>query len=186
MVKAQAGGDAGGAARPGGGAGGARGGRVEGSAGGPRRPEHHLTPDEVDAWLAGSPVTGITFHRTTPEAAEGITEHGVDIERSRVGAYGLGFYTATQPVGVGATLELAVKLRNPLVGPEAEVADFLDGVVLRRFPRSSGIGRVEAAGIREELLAMGYDGLIVGDAGGDGIDYVIALDGETVKVVVRP
>ncbi len=38
--------------------------------------------------------------------------------------------------------------------------------------------------IRDELLRAGYDGIIVRDGGGDGIDYVIAIDNATVKVVV--
>jgi hypothetical protein len=34
-------------------------------------------------------------------------------------------------------------------------------------------------------MAAGYDGLVVGDAGGDGIDYVIALDAKSVRIVVE-
>ena len=39
--------------------------------------------------------------------------------------------------------------------------------------------------LRRELLRSGYDGLIVGDAGGDGIDYVIAIVDESVRIVVE-
>jgi hypothetical protein len=31
---------------------------------------------------------------------------------------------------------------------------------------------------------LGYDGIVVRDAGGDGIDYVIAVEADAVKVVV--
>ena len=41
------------------------------------------------------------------------------------------------------------------------------------------------AEIRRTLLREGYDGIIVRDAGGDGLDYVIALDGRSVKLL-RP
>lgn len=39
--------------------------------------------------------------------------------------------------------------------------------------------------MRLELLSLGYDGIVIRDGGGDGVDYVIALDAATVKVVVE-
>jgi hypothetical protein len=39
--------------------------------------------------------------------------------------------------------------------------------------------------IRRELLAGGYDGLVVYDGGGDGVDYVIALVEGIVRVVTE-
>ncbi len=41
-----------------------------------------------------------------------------------------------------------------------------------------------AAAIRRELLGRGYDAMIITDAVGDGVDYVIALDSVTVKAVL--
>ena len=41
-----------------------------------------------------------------------------------------------------------------------------------------------AAAIRLELMRLGYDGIVVVDGGGDGVDYVIALVSEAVRVVV--
>ena len=38
--------------------------------------------------------------------------------------------------------------------------------------------------MRLELLRLGYDGIVIHDGGGDGIDYAVAIDEATVKVVV--
>lgn len=155
--------------------------------GGRRRPEHIITPDEVDAWLADSVVKVVTYHRTTDEAATDIIEYGVDLERSRTGAYGQGFYTATSPEAFRgpAQVALAVKTRRPLIGTVEDVGGVVDDIVKSLRPRETGMTRIAAEVTRMELLRLGYDGIIVWDAGGDGIDYIVAIDSESVKVVLR-
>ncbi|MBI4492486.1 MAG: hypothetical protein HY690_06805 [Chloroflexi bacterium] len=153
---------------------------------GRRYPSHLISPDEVKDWLADSVNKRITFHRTARLAAEEIIKHGVDISRSRIGAYGQGFYTTTDPEGLpGDTiLEVTIRLLKPLVGDSEAVGSLADEVALRVSGRSA-ITRPTAHLIRQELLNRGYDGMIIRDAGGDGIDFVVALLGETVKVVER-
>ena len=151
-------------------------------------PAHLITSDQVDAWLADSVNRQLTYHRTSAEAAGNILRQRVDVSRGVIGAYGQGFYTATRADSVHGAVELAlaVRLRRPLQGPVDEVAGVVDA--LARLVTGSPTPRITpevTAGVRRELLDLGYDGLIVWDAGGDGIDYVIALQAETVKVVQR-
>jgi hypothetical protein len=150
-------------------------------------PSHIIRLDEVDAWLADSVNKVVTYHRTTDEAAQEILERGVDISRSRIAAYGQGFYTTTMaPSDLRrgeAEVQVAVRLHQPVVGELEEVADFVDQFARDARQRPAPITPPVAARIRQELVRLGYDGLIVRDAGGDAIDYVIALDASSVKVL---
>jgi hypothetical protein len=125
------------------------------------------------------------YHRTSAEAAARIRRLGVDPERSRVGSFGCGFYTATveeeeyDPNGV----TVAIRLMNPLTGRFADVEEAIDRIAVQLNPPGGQISPSIAAAIRRELLQLGYDGIIVPDGGGDGVDWVIALTGATVKVV---
>jgi hypothetical protein len=152
------------------------------------RPKHIITTDEVGAWLSDSVVKRVTFHRTSPEAARRIMAEGIDPEASEQGAYGQGFYTATETEEFYGLVELAVaiKTRNPLVGSMAEIEPIIDAMGRRLRPRSMGrMTRDVAAAVRQELINLKYDGLVIFDAGGDGVDYVVAILGETTKVVMH-
>jgi hypothetical protein len=70
-----------------------------------------------------------------------------------------------------------------LVGDLEEIGGLADAVVMAAAGRLMGLTTRLAAVIRLEFLRQGYDAMIVRDAGGDGIDYVIALDGSIVRVV---
>ena len=132
----------------------------------PPRPPHIITPEEVDAWLADSVNQQVTYHRTTRLAAQDILDHGVDVSRSRIGAYGQGFYTATDPEAFpGDTLVgVAIRTRRPLVGDEPDIADESDELG-RRFAPGGHITPAVAASIRQELLRLGYDAIT-----GAGVD----------------
>jgi hypothetical protein len=149
------------------------------------RPPHLISPDDVASWLAGSSVLGITFHRTSREAASRICRRGVDPERSRVGAFGAGFYTATiDEAEYGpARVVVAIRLLTPLTGTFDEVEEIVDRIARSLNPPRGEITARVAAQIRRELLGLGYDGIIVPDGGGDGVDWIIALTREAVKVV---
>jgi hypothetical protein len=149
------------------------------------RPDHVIAPNEVSSWLADSAVRTVTYHCTSWQAAERIRERGVDPERSRVGSFGQGFYTATvREEEFGSTcLTEAVRLQTPLFGSFAEVEQIVDAIAARLNPLTGRISVAIAAGIRRELLRLGDDGIIVPDGGGDGIDWVIALRADAVKVV---
>ncbi len=102
-----------------------------------------------------------------------------------MGSFGSGFYTATteeeeyRPAGV----VVAIRLLNPLTGRLEDVEEVIDRIAARLNPPHGQISTLVAAGIRRELLRLGYDGIIVPDGGGDGVDWVFALIGNTVKVL---
>jgi hypothetical protein len=149
------------------------------------RPPHLISPEDVADWLAGSSVLGATFHRTSREAADRIRRLGADPERSRVGSFGSGFYTATfEEEEYGPALVIvAIRLLMPLTGAFDDVEEIVDHIARRLNPPRGEITTRVAAQIRRELLRLGYDGIIVPDGGGDGVDWVIALTGDAVKVV---
>jgi hypothetical protein len=149
------------------------------------RPPYLIAPDEVASWLADSVNHRVTFHRTIAQAAEEIRRRGVDISRSRIGAYGQGFYSATEPDAFfgDVVLPVAIRLVSPLVGDLVSVGDIVDSITDRLAPLSRRITPPIAAALRRELLMLGYDGIVVLDGGGDGVDYVVALSGQSVRVI---
>jgi hypothetical protein len=151
------------------------------------RPPHVIHPDEVDAWLADSVNKRVTYHRTLRADAQDILERGVDIAMSRRGAYGQGFYSATDPKDFpgDATLSVAIRLRRPLVGAIEAIGAEIDAIAHTLPGPGGGLTPRRAVGVRQELLRRGHDGMIVRDAEGDGVDYVVALLAEAVKVVQR-
>ncbi|MFN8633330.1 MAG: hypothetical protein U0893_05695 [Chloroflexota bacterium] len=149
------------------------------------RPPHLISPDAVADWLAGSAVLAVTYHRTSRESAERIRRTGVVPARSRVGTFGAGFYTASveeEEYGP-ATLVVAIRLVSPLSGDLDDVEAIIDRIAARLNPPRGEITEAVAQAIRLELLNLGYDGIIVRDGGGDGVDWVVALTGASVKVV---
>jgi hypothetical protein len=150
------------------------------------RPPHLIAPDEVAEWLADSVNGRVTYHRTSIDGAREIMWRGVDVARSRIGAYGQGFYTATDADAFfgEALVSVAVRLVTPLVGDVPSVSDVVDAIVNRLAPLSRRITPEIAASIRRELISLGYDGIVVIDGGGDDVDYVVAFKGESVRVIV--
>jgi len=152
-----------------------------------RRPPHVIAPDEVDTWLADSAVRTVTYHNTDRMAAASIVRDGPKVERSRIGSYGQGFYTATVPDPFHGEIELtlALRLRTPLIGHALDLDTLLDRLALRLSPENPAITPLLARRIRREFLSEGYVGIVAYDAGGDGIDYAIALVNDTIRVVVE-
>ena len=142
---------------------------------------------EVDAWLAASAVRVLTYHNTDHRSAQHIAAHGVDIARCRVGTYGQGFYTATQPDPFFGEVELtvAVRLVAPLRGNDDYVGQFIDRIAEQHAAPGGRLTPEVGRSVRRELLRLGYDGIVVENVDGEGIDYVIALEERAVKVV-RP
>ena len=151
------------------------------------RPPHLIDPDEVADWLLDSVNGRVTYHRTSEHAARDVVRRGVDISRSRIGSYGQGFYTATETDLFYGPVELAVAIRltQPLQGDHSFVEATIDEIVQRLQPGARDLSPELSAGVRRELMRLGYDGIMIVDAGGDGIDYVVAFDEHTVKVL-RP
>lgn len=130
---------------------------------------HLIRLRDVAEWLADSVVKGVTLHRTTEQAAARIRDLGVEIEASRISSFGPGFYTATW-----------TDLPEGLV----DVAAVIDDLARIVSPRDPSITPEVAAGIRQHLLELGYDGVVVRDGGGDGVDYVVAILESSVRVVI--
>ena len=149
------------------------------------RPRHLILPDEVDAWLADSAVRVVTYHNTDRVSADAILRDGPRVELSRTGSYGQGFYTSTVPDPFFGEVQIAVavRLRRPLTMHFDEMDQLMRRLVLRLSPLDPRLTLLQSRRIRRELLAEGYDGIIVRDAGGDGVDYVIALVDTVVRVV---
>jgi hypothetical protein len=151
------------------------------------RPPHIISPEDVDAWLADSAVRVVTYHNTDRRSADAILRDGVQIERSWNGSFGRGFYTTTvpDPFYGEIAMTVAVRLLHPLHGDEDRVGDVVAMISRRVGDRTGRLSPPVAAAVRQELLSLGYDGIVVVDGGGDGVDYVIALEARAVKVVRR-
>src|SRR6185436_264693 len=117
--------------------------------------------------------------------ARAIVERGVDMGQSRIGAYGQGFYTSTtpEPFYGPAEIVVAVRLLTPLVGHLDDIEEHIDEMVDRLSLGDHRMTPELARRIRRALLDAGYDGLVIHDGGGDGVDYVIAIADGTVRVV---
>ncbi len=153
---------------------------------GSRRPSHLIQRHEVAIWLADSVVKVVTYHNTTPQTAPLIRRYGVNIEASRIGTFGQGFYTTTvpDPFFGDVTVPVAIRLRDPLIGHLDDIAVTMEQLVRRMNPIDGRLTPPVGRLIRREFLDAGYDGLVVHDAGGDGVDYVISIVNEAVRVVV--
>lgn len=139
---------------------------------------HTIPASGVADFLKGSKNTSVTYHATDAKSAAAIKAGGVDITRNKTASLGQGFYTAAQPIGGragGATVKVAVRTENPLIGNSTQVQRRFNDVT--KGARSAG----EA---RQRMLSAGYDGVIVRHPQGRGsADWVVAFKRENVKVV---
>lgn len=151
-------------------------------------PPHAIRRADVATWLRDSVVKDVTYHRTTVAAARAIRNSGVRIDASRIGTFGQGFYTATSTDAFFGDDELAmaVRLRRPLVGHADDIGNQVDALAARLRPSDPRITWDLAVRIRRELVVLGYDGIVAHHAGGDGIDFVIALIDGVARVVIDP
>src|SRR5436190_20555679 len=137
------------------------------------RPTHLILADEVDGWLADSVNKVVTYHRTTRWAAHDIILHGADITRSHIGSFGQGFYTATRSDVFFGEVEIvvAIRLRRPLVGHLDDIDEQMDDLLAWLGAPQRRMTPSVAAAVRQELLRLGYDGIVIQDAGGVGVDF---------------
>jgi hypothetical protein len=147
---------------------------------------HLIRRRDVADWLSDSVVQVVTLHRTTEDAAAAIRECGPDLDAARISSFGQGFHTALWPDPPQGQVDMpiAIRTRYPLVGSLDEVAAVIDDIARLVSPRDPRITPEVAAQIRLHLLDLGYDGIVVRDGGGDGIDYVVAIVDGGAKVVI--
>jgi hypothetical protein len=152
----------------------------------PENRPHLIHRRDVADWLADSIVRDVTLHRTSEQAAADILENGVELAASRIASFGQGFYTSSSPDPLlgPAEVAVAIRTRRPLVGTLDEVAAVIDDIARLVSPRDPRITPAVAAEIRRHLLELGYDGIVVWDGGGDGVDYVVAIVGGSARVVI--
>lgn len=148
--------------------------------------EHLITANEVSDWLAGSAVARVAYHRTTALSARSIQVRGVNLARCRTGAYGQGFYSSTEvdEYHGDTTVTVAIRLTRPVVGHMDEVVRLIDDIIYAAYGRMRSLTPEVAMEIRRRLIRLGYDGLVINDAGGDGIDDVVALHPHSVRIVI--
>ena len=142
---------------------------------GASRPSHLIRRREVAVWLAGSAVTHIMTHWTTPGNALRIRELGVRIQATSPDSkWGWGFYTSTRPLPEygEAGVRVAIRLRNPLV---------VHDQIMAQEEIDEMLARSGSEDVRAVLLAAGYDGVIVHWESGEL--WAVAFDDEQVKVI---
>lgn len=143
----------------------------------PPWPEHVITLEQVQGWLAGSAVQEITIHRTDAESAQSIREHGFLLEQaSPTTGWGRAFYSGSRsdPQYGPVEVRVAVRLVRPLV-----IADAIRDVeVIEELVTRAGTDDIRVA-----VLAAGYDGVVVQYGLGDY--WVVAYYPDQVKVVVE-
>jgi hypothetical protein len=147
---------------------------------------HQIRRRDVAAWLAGSAIQAVTYHRTSHASAFDIRNRGVDLTRSQMASFGEGFYTATtsDPLRGPAEVVVAIRTLRPLIGTPDDVGAMIDGLARLASPRDPSITPEVAAEIRRHLIDLGYDGIIVEDADDAGVDYVVAIAEGSVRVVI--
>lgn len=130
---------------------------------------HLIRRSDVPAFLADSAWPHTAFHgNTNARTYEGIVEEGARVDKNKRSAFGKGFYNALEPGGWGDDVhEVAIRARRPFVTASAS-----------GLPSSNG-------GIRDTLLARGYDSIIVKRGRENWGDWIIALRDEDVKIVVE-
>jgi hypothetical protein len=140
-------------------------------------PSHFIAPHEVAAWLVGSVVQVVTYHRTTAAHAAVILSRGVRIERSNPEAtWGQGFYSAIKPDSAygEASLTVAVRLTHPWI-----VRDTIRAVEeLELLMEKHGVQDRRSA-----LLREGYNGVVV-YFGPEDL-WAVAFHNEQVRIVLE-
>jgi hypothetical protein len=147
-----------------------------------RRNSHLIRPGDVAEFLRGSVLTAPTFHCTSLEWREEIVARGVDLWRNRTAIFGRGFYLSSQPIeryGPGV-VRAAVKLQHPLVVPLDEFPDLV---------QNWGVAFDDPDAIRQEVLARGFDGIIVKGAdfnrANQEVDIIVVIDIRTIRIIAE-
>jgi hypothetical protein len=79
---------------------------------------------------------------------------------------------------------VALRASRPLMGDINEIGEIVDTAAEQVGSPGGRVTPTIAAAIRSEFLRLGHDSIVVQDAGGDGIDYVVALQASCVKVII--
>src|SRR5438552_8808721 len=110
---------------------------------------HQIRAADVAKFLKGSVLTAPVFHCTSLESRAEIVERGADVLRNQTAIFGRGFYLSSQPIeryGPGV-VQVAVKLRNPLVVP---LDDFSETIEIW------GVEPDDPDAVRDAVLARGF------------------------------
>jgi hypothetical protein len=141
---------------------------------------HQIRPGDVAEFLKGSVLTAPVFHCTSLESREEIVERGVDLFQNRTAVFGRGFYLSSKPIeryGPGV-VQAAVQLQDPLVVPLDEFPDLV---------QNWGVAFDDPDAIRQEVLARGFDGIIVKGAdfnrANEEVDIIVVIEARTIRII---
>ncbi len=141
---------------------------------------HQIHSSDVPKFVEESVLKDPAFHCTSLESREEIIERGIDLLRNRTAVFGRGFYLSSKPIeryGLGI-IRVAVSMRNPLVAPLDEFPDLV---------QNWRVAFDDPDAIRHEVLARGFDGIIVQGAdfnrANQEVDIIVVIDISTVRII---
>lgn len=144
-------------------------------------PAHMIRRADVPDFLGDSAIRSTVVHNTTHERLRSLLETGPRVEFDGGSLYGQGVYAWAGDWPVRDTaVELAIKLKNPMVGTADEVRGER-GRILRStgLPSHQLVGEVP----REVMLAEGRDGVIMLNDKRT-LSFVAGYLNENIKIVV--
>ena len=142
-----------------------------------------VSPDQAKDWVKDSVFPATLYHRTYAPAKADIEANGINMKKTS-GVYGQGLYASTkQEKAFGPeTVEVALNIRNPLIGTADDI---------HRLQREWGPPGIplHSTGFRDEVVKRGYDSVIMHweptYQGPSGANWVVVMKPETARFVQR-
>ncbi len=146
-------------------------------------PAHMIRRADVPAFLHDSVLRWTVLHNTSDEGVKGIVATGPQWEFTRNGMFGDGIYGSVDPwFGRNERLELALRLRNPLVGTAAEIRNARADII--RGARMTADEQSAPGAVHDLFVRQGIDGVILFDDQTRGLMWAAGYVNENVKLVV--
>ena len=142
-----------------------------------------VTPDQAREWVKDSVIPVPLYHRTYEPAKADIEENGINMDKAN-GVYGQGLYVSTKPEkSFGpATVEVALNIRNPLIGDMDTIQKMQDS-----WPKAGEY--ILPSEVRAEALRLGYDAIVVHldetYQGPSGHNWIVVIKPEAARFVKR-
>lgn len=142
-----------------------------------------VSPAAAKDWVKDSVFPVTLYHRTYAPAKADIESHGINMEKTS-GVYGQGLYASTKHEKAFGpeTVEVALNIRNPLIGTADDI---------HRLQREWGPPGIplHSTGFRDEVVRRGYDSVIMHweptYQGPSGANWVVVMKPETARFIQR-